>query len=137
MPPSVPSSVLINSLVREGQREKKMRICHIATSSFNILNNFLCLVQVMRQPNSFNHTQMTFLATEQSHGSCVLRLPTTKQVYSYLIILFFMLALTSNFFCKTSFPFKGKASSKHLTNGRIYPVTPAMSRMHPLLRHFG
>lgn len=63
---------------REGQGEQKTGMCHIATPSFDILYNFLCLAQVGRQSSSLiKHSQIILLETEQSHDSFALSLPTT------------------------------------------------------------
>lgn len=63
---------------REGQGEEKTGMCHIATASFDILYNFSCLAQVGRQSGSLiKQFQMIPLATEQSHDSFALSLPTT------------------------------------------------------------
>lgn len=126
--PCPPPSVLIHRLVREGQREKK-RGYVIASSPFNTF--YLYLAEVMSQSNSFNqHAQITLWRTEQSRVTFALRLPTTQKVYSCLICFFFILALTSHFFFKTSFPFKWKASSKHFTNQRT-PSRPPVASSHP------
>lgn len=121
---------------REGQGEEKTGMCRIATPSLDILYNFLCLAQVGRQSSSLiKHSQIILLATEQSHDSFALSLPTTWAGLFLPILFFFNFVLSHTsilFFYKASLPFKWKAFSEHLTNRRIHPITPAMPRMHVL-----
>lgn len=88
------------------------------------------------QSHSFNciivHTQSTFLGTEQSHDSFALRLPATANFFFSNLSIFFFYFSLYNFFTRLPllfFFFLIKKSSEYLTNGRTYPVIPAMSRM--------
>lgn len=68
---------LLAAAWRQGQGEEKTGRCHIATRSFDILCDCLCLAQVGRQSSSLiQHFQIIPLATEQSHDSFALTLPT-------------------------------------------------------------
>lgn len=93
---------------RERQGEGKTGTCHIATPSFNILYNFLCLAQVRRQSSSLiKHSQIILLATKQSHDSFALSLPTTRaSLFLPSLLFYFILGHTSHFFYRTSLPFK-------------------------------